>query len=78
MKRNAVIQVTLAEDGHTSVFLDGKLISECHINSEEEFVEYLAVATDDFWWWLGEAWRGQLEEIEKMADWTDEEEDEDD
>ena len=78
MKQNTVIQVVLSDAGEASVIMDGKETHSEKINSEEEFVEFLGIVFDEYSWWIGEAWRGHLDEIENKANWTDEEEEDED
>lgn len=78
MKQNTVIQVVLSDAGEASVIMDGKETHSEKINSEEEFVEFLGIVFEEYAWWIGEAWRGHLEDIENKANWTDEDDDDDD
>lgn len=71
MNRTAVIEVKLSDAGVASVTLDGKETHSETIHSEEEFVGFLGIVFDEYSWWVGEAWRLQLDEIEHVG-WEEE------
>lgn len=64
--KKAVIEVHYdPETRRASVHLDGRETQSEEIDSEEQFVEFLQEATADYWWWIGEAWRGWFPEEEE-------------
>lgn len=73
MSKTAHIEVRLSDDGTVSVWLDGRCTHDDTITSEDEFVEFLTTATEDYWWWIGEAWRTDLDEIENIG-WQEDDE----
>lgn len=59
----AQIEIHLEGD-RVQILLDGKLTHETTVHSEEEFVEYLNTIMEEYSWWIGEAWRDTLDELE--------------
>lgn len=68
--KNATIQVVLEENGEVSMYLDGKETHSQFIGSEQEFIDFLDEIFSEYSWWIGEAWRLTLDEIEH-SQWAD-------
>lgn len=74
--KQATIQVVLQDNGTTSIYLDGKETHSELVLDEDHFVNFVEEVTKEYAWWIGEAWRGTLDEISCIG-WQDDDDDED-
>lgn len=68
MSKKCKIEIELSDDGWVSMFLDGKETHMLQISNEQEFVEFTEETLTEYAWWIGEAWRPVLEEIENNSE----------
>lgn len=73
--KTATIQVVLNEHGWVSLYLDGKETHFQVVDHEEDFINFLNETFSEYSWWIGEAWRLTLDEIEFRSYEEDEDED---
>jgi hypothetical protein len=68
MSKKCKIEIELSDDGWVSMFLDGEETHMLKISNEQEFVEFTEQTLSAYAWWVGEAWRPVLEEIENNSE----------
>ena len=68
MSKKCKIEIELFDNGWVSMFLDGKETHMLQISNEQEFVEFTEGTLVEYAWWIGEAWRAVLEEIENNSE----------
>jgi hypothetical protein len=73
--KQATIQVVLQDNGTTSIYLDGKETHSLIVSNEQEFIDFVEEVTKEYAWWIAEAWRYTLDEIEYKSYEDDDDED---
>ena len=68
MSKKCKIEIELSDDGWVSMFLDGEETHTLKISNEQEYVEFTDATLSAYAWWIGEAWRAVLEEIENNSE----------
>lgn len=67
MSKKCKIEIELSAS-YESLFLDGKETHMMQISDEAEFVNFTEETLVEYAWWVGEAWRPVLEEIENNSE----------
>ena len=73
--KHTTIQIVLQDNGTTSIYLDGKETHSELVLDEDHFVNFVEQITKEYAWWIGEAWRETLDEIECIGWQEDDDED---